>query len=1114
MAVTAVVLTVPPIAAAAAQAASQGLVTISGNVSPGLESAQRVAPLDGTLPLDFTVVLAPRDAPGLERFAAAVSDPKSAEYGRYITPEVFADRFGPTPEAVATVRNYLGSRGLSVRSVDPNRLAVHASGRVASIETAFGTSLSSWHDTAQGRDFVANATGPRMPAPVAALVGSVMGLDNHHPARHHAQVSATSGSRGTGTGHFPGAFTPSDLHAAYDIDTALGTGAGQSVGLYELDRFQSTTVNTYFQMSYGGRTGPPISTIAVDGFPTSGPPVTVFGGVEAELDIEVLNAIAPGASLRVWEGYNGAVPGQPTSVLDGTYDVYASMINSNSTRVNSTSWGDCESNVPNGFKDALHSLLLQAAGQGQTWFAASGDNGVYDCAPPSTNNPRTVDYPASDPAMTGVGGTALTTSGTQAYAGETGWGGIPPPGSSGSTTGGGGGFSNYFSQPGWQAGPGVSEPLFPNQRGTRQVPDVSSDADPNTGFDTYTTVSTGGTPAWYSIGGTSAAAPLWAGFAALYDNWALANGKPNLGFAAPVLYQVAAQRQTYPPYHDVVAGGNGFFPAGPGWDFATGLGSYDAYGLVRDLAAILYLPPAFASASGGSGYATVAWSPPLASSNTIIKYTVTASPGGQVATVGPTAGSATVYGLDPGTYSFTVAAVYTGGNGSTTTNPITVGQFVPAVRQGTPWDGGSDAVGIPAGALDAYFAEGTTRLGFDEYLTIQTGAGQAVNIDYIFTDASTLTKSYNLPPNSRSTVFVNRDVGPGQDVAVHIHGTAPFVAERPMYFNFQGRTGGHDVVGATAPGTHFLFAEGTTQTGFQEYLTLFNPGDTVSNATVRYFTQGGPLAPVPHALQPHSRTTIDVNAEAGPGLDVALQVDSDVPILAERPMYFTFNGWTGGHDVAGAAAPSTTANLAEGLVRGGSFIEYLTILNPNAADAKVQLSFLLPGGTVVPIGPIPVRAGSRATVPVASLLPDGTSSSVHVSSDLPVVVERPMYFNFQGINGGHDAMGLPDAALGPAAILAEGFTGGSFHEFLTILNNSGVTTVATVTYYVTDPTNNTTSVVKRPYSLVMHSRTTIDVNQEVGPNKSVSVRVDTNPDLPGTGPATPIEVERPLYFAY
>jgi len=148
------------------------------------------------------------------------------------------------------------------------------------------------------------------------------------------------------------------------------------------------------------------------------------------------------------------------------------------------------------------------------------------------------------------------------------------------------------------------------------------------------------------------------------------------------------------------------------------------------------------------------------------------------------------------------------------------------------------------------------------------------------------------------------------------------------------------------------------------------------------------------------------------------------------------------------------------------------------------------------------------------MLPDGTSSSVHVSSDLPVVVERPMYFNFQGINGGHDAMGLPDAALGPVAILAEGFTGGSFHEFLTILNNSGVTTVATVTYYVTDPTNNTTSVIKRPYSLVMYSRTTIDVNQEVGPNKSVSVRVDTNPDLPGTGPATPIEVERPLYFAY
>ena len=374
VAVTAVLLTVPSVAAAASQAASQGFVTISGNVSPGLESAQRVAPLDGTVSLNFTVVLTPRDAPGLELFVAAVSDSHSPEYGNYITPEVFADRFGPTPQAVATVRNYLGSRGLSVSSVDPNRLAIHASGTVASVESAFGTSLSVWHDAAQGRDFIANASGPRMPAPVAGLVGSVMGLDNHHPARHHARVSANSGPKGTGSGH-SNAFTPADLHAAYDIHPALGTGAGQSIGLYELDRFRPGNVAMY-ETTYG----PPnasIEMIPVDGFPTSGAPVDPFGAIEAELDIEVINAIAPGAFIKVWEGYNGAVPN--STVLDGTYDVYSRMVNDNITRVNSTSWGDCESSFTSAYMNSVHILLVQAAAQGQTWFAASGDNGVYDC---------------------------------------------------------------------------------------------------------------------------------------------------------------------------------------------------------------------------------------------------------------------------------------------------------------------------------------------------------------------------------------------------------------------------------------------------------------------------------------------------------------------------------------------------------------------------------------------------------------------------------------------------------------------------------------------------------------------------------------------------------------
>jgi len=1102
-ALTAILAVVPPSAAASSAAAPERTVAVPGNVSPDLLAGERVAPVDRSLRLEFTVVLAPRDRPGLERFALAVSDPASAAYGLYITPEIFAARFGPTPQSVTSVTSYLTGHGLAVRSIEANQSDIHVSGTVAAIESAFATTLSAWHDGRQGRDFIANDSEPRVPASLAGVVASVIGLDNHHPARHHAVLAPRAGALATGSGH-GGAFTPSDLRSAYDIAPALGSGVGQTIGLYELDGFRPANV-VFYEDTYG-LPHASIAAVSVDGFPTGAPPGP--NEIEVELDIEVVNAIAPGAAVKVFEGYNGPVPGRPTTVLDGTFDVYSAMVNSNSTRVNSTSWGDCEPIVPLAYRDALHNLLMQAAAQGQSWFAASGDNGAFDCSPPSATDPRTVDYPASDPFMTAVGGTALATAPTtHAYASEAGWGNSP-------TRGGGGGLSGYFARPGWQTGPGVTEVGLSN--GKRQVPDVSSDADPNTGYDVYTTY--GGTTGWVTVGGTSAAAPSWAGFAALYDNWAAVQNAPVLGFANPSLYRLASLPQAYPPFHDVVSAvGNGTYPATPGWDFATGLGSYDAYAIARDLAplsTVPYPPPGPASANGGAGFATLSWRAAAAGLNPLVGYTITTSPSGQMATVGPTAATATLFGLDVGTYSFTITAVYGGGSASTTTGSTAVGQFVAAARRGAPWVGGSDAVGVATGATDAFFAEGTTLDGFDEYLTIQTVAAQAVTIDYLFGDGTTYTKLYSLSPNSRSTVYVNREVGPGRDVSVHIHGSAPFVAERPLYFNFQGRTGGHDVVGAPSLGRRFLFAEGSTRAGFQEYLTLLNPGAAVASVTVSYFTTNGALVPVTHGLPPHSRTTIDVNAEAGPNLDLAVVVDSESPILVERPFYFTLNGLTGGHVVVGATAPDTTANLAEGLIRAGSVAEYLTILNPNSATATVQLTFLLPGGVTVDGGRLGVAGGSRATVDVSTLLPDGTTSSVHVGSNLPIVVERPMYFDLQGIRGGHDAMAVPDILLGPTAILAEGFTGAGFHEYLTILNNTGVTTTATVTYYLTDTSDNSTTVVKRPYSLLMHSRTTIDVNQDVGPNRALSVRVDTNPDLPGTGPATSIEVERPLYFSY
>ncbi len=205
------------------------------------------------------------------------------------------------------------------------------------------------------------------------------------------------------------------------------------------------------------------------------------------------------------------------------------------------------------------------AAQGISIFAASGDTGTNDCQ----NGTISVDDPASQPYVTGVGGTHLAvTSGTNAYAGETVWN------NGGFYSGaGGGGLSNAWSQPAWQSGPGVANRY---SNGMRQVPDVAANADPYSGFMIYTR------GIWAVYGGTSASAPLWAAGTALVNQKLAANGKARIGFGNPVWYQLLGQ--TPAPYHDITTGNNCIaaspcapdtYPAAAGYDLATGVGTPD-----------------------------------------------------------------------------------------------------------------------------------------------------------------------------------------------------------------------------------------------------------------------------------------------------------------------------------------------------------------------------------------------------------------------------------------------------------------------------------------------------------------------------------------------------------
>jgi hypothetical protein len=211
--------------------------------------------------------------------------------------------------------------------------------------------------------------------------------------------------------------------------------------------------------------------------------------------------------------------------------------------------------------------------------------------------------------------------------------------------------------------------------------------------------------------------------------------------------------------------------------------------------------------------------------------------------------------------------------------------------------------------------------------------------------------------------------------------------------------------------------------------------------------------------------------------------------------------WTGGHVVVGASAPSTSLDLAEGYV-ASNFDEYLTVLNSNAAVANLTITYDVQGGAPV-VKTMQVAANSRGTRLVNSDLPAGTSVSVHIDSDQPVVVERPMYFSYgSGWNGGHDAVAVADSTLGTSYSFAEGYVASNFDEYLTILNDTATDASITITYFLS--TGGTQQV---QMTVPAHSRGTHKVNSDFGVATPQSVQVSSTN-------AVKILVERPMYFAY
>lgn len=542
-------------------------IPLSGQTVPLIGKSKLIGAASGEQQLSLSIGLQMRNQQELNVLLSNQNNRHSSLYHHYLTPQQFAAEFGPTVDQQQQVINYLHNQGFAVSHVSSNGLLIDASADVAQVEAAFAVKINNYQIGA--KKFYANANAPTIPGAVSSLIVSIGGMDNSTHMRPLYHLQAQGSKKATVPAKVKRAMAglgPTDLLGAYDgaaLQQAGTKGNNQSVAVFELDGYQQSDITQYLQTYNLGN--PSISNVLVDG--STG--AAGAGAIEVELDIEVVAAMAPGATQIVYEGPNST---------QGVNDTYNKIVTDNKTQITTISWGECETQSGAAELQTLDGIFKQGAAQGMSMFAAAGDSGAYDC----NDSNLAVDSPASDPNVIGVGGTNLQTNGG-AYSSESVWSNPSDTQRSPKGSGGGGGISNTFAQSSWQTGPGVKNQY---SNGNREVPDVSADADPATGYAVYCTVSAAGCPSTGSItvGGTSAAAPLWAASMAMINNYLQSQGKPGAGFVSPQLYTLASSQQQYAPFHDVTSGTNLYYPATANYDEASGIGSPDIYNIARDLA--------------------------------------------------------------------------------------------------------------------------------------------------------------------------------------------------------------------------------------------------------------------------------------------------------------------------------------------------------------------------------------------------------------------------------------------------------------------------------------------------------------------------------------------------
>lgn len=592
-------------------------------------------------PISVTVALKMRDQAGAEALMQHLAMPGDPLYGKFLTPEQVEAQFGPSDADVQKVTETFIAAGLAVARTSATTLSV--TGSVSTLEQAFQTSVHQFKMPASAKgpasSFRAARSKPAVPPAIASVVQGVVGFSTRPTLHNNIQraPAAVNGApvqrlKGGQPGDLSAKFgnlTVLDFDSVYDVNPLIEkgiNGKGRTIGIVTLASFTPSDVFFYWN-SLGLKVNPNrISIVNVDG--GSGPPSDAAGSDETTLDVAQSGGIATGAKIIVYEAPNSN---------QAFVDAFAQAVHDNRADSISTSFGEPEifddvtlgGTVTDPFDgeqvstlQAMHELFVVAALQGQSLFSAAGDSGAFDTVRDfgqglGFTTPLSVDYPASDSAMTAAGGTTLP--GPQMYGTPGGiltidnpvervwgWDYLEPLCEALGITnffdcgifsvGTGGGVSSFFALPLYQFGiagtrltqPGqsftetdVNPPVvffkFPAHFPGRNLPDVSFNADPQTGYVVDYTSSVSGF-GQEQLGGTSFVAPQLNGVAALLGQ----NAGHRLGLLNVELYNL--QRLEFffgksPAIRTISTGDNWFYKGRNGYAPAAGVGTLDVFKL-------------------------------------------------------------------------------------------------------------------------------------------------------------------------------------------------------------------------------------------------------------------------------------------------------------------------------------------------------------------------------------------------------------------------------------------------------------------------------------------------------------------------------------------------------